>query len=102
MASAPKAHRVRAVVRIRPLLTFESRHKSGLLEVGGRPGDGKAGQSVVLKNKPGMDAGLLPSGDAAAREFKVDAVFQPASTQQDVFEGCNIKSMIMAVCKGYK
>lgn len=93
---ASKAHRIRAVVRIRPLLPFENKHTCGLLAVPPREGDGKSGRVLRLHAKPSSD------GPGADREFRVDAVFAPDVSQQEVFDGCNIKSMVAAVCKGYK
>lgn len=96
-SSAVKSQRIRAVVRVRPLLPFESSHTSDLLAVGPRLGDGRAGQNIALHPKKSVGG-----PDQAGKEFRVDAVFTVKSTQQEVFDGCNIKSMVAAVCKGYK
>ena len=92
---ATKSHRIRAVVRIRPLLPFESKHTTELLVVGPRPADARAGRVLTLRPKPRSD-------DTASRDFTLDALFLPDASQQDVYDGCNIKSMAAAVCKGYK
>jgi hypothetical protein len=82
---------------VRPLLPFENRHTCTLLEVGCRTGGDTCGQVLALRPKEDGSRETLP-----VKEFRLDGVFPPTATQSDVFDGCNVRSMVAAVCKGYK
>lgn len=99
--SRAKAHRIRAVVRIRPLLAFESAHKQEFLQVKSKILGTKSGQTILLKAKAAKSA-VTETSAPEGKEFRVDAVFPASATQLEVFDGCNVRSMVTAVCKGYK
>ena len=101
LMKAKAATRIRAVVRVRPLQPFERGHSATLLQIS--PPTSKQRGVVVLRNPSSKPRGLEHVDQTeTVQEFPVDGVFGPTSTQQDVFDGCNVKSMVSAVVKGYK
>lgn len=42
----------------------------------------------------------MQDGTLAKKDFKVDAVFKAATEQHQLFDGCNIRSMVNACLKG--
>ena len=70
------------VVRIRPINDFEQVHK----------------EDMIIFSK---ENSLTVDGKNQIRKFVFDHVFEPFSSQEDVFNNCGIKRLVNLATEGY-
>lgn len=97
---------VRVVVRVRPPISIESGHGTGLLQLdpAGRRvhvGAGAARGPGGAARGPGAAARGPGAAAVAPRAFAVDAVLGPGASQEEVYVTAGVEDMVAAVVAGY-
>lgn len=92
--------RIKVAVRVRPMLHFENGHQTGKIQINGD------NQIEVIHNANNDESQLKQmsstnQGFNRRKVYNFDQVFTPEHSQNDVYEGLGISSLITKVVEGY-